>query len=129
MPLTLISPVGGHVYNDQVSVPVAQWEGNWQTRRVEVTMTDDLGGTRYRGFVQDPEWSFTLYLNDTDAAVAAGFTIGTELATVKFKLGASSGYDIVSRTEVLGVRRVLNANGEPIGVTVTGAGGTVALNQ
>lgn len=126
--LDLVSPVGGHVYNGVVSVPVAQWEGNWQGRRVETTMTDGGGGTRYKAFVQDPEWSFNLYLDDTDAAVAAGFTVGTELAQVSFGLGALNAYDVVTNTTVLGVRRILNANGEPIGVTVTGAGGTVQLS-
>lgn len=126
--MALVTPVGGHVYNGAVAVPVNQWSGNWQGRLVEVTQTDGAGGTVYAAFVVDPDWSFTLFLDDADAAVAAGFVIGTKLALVKFKLGGLSTFDKVANTTVGGISRVLNANGDPIGVTVSGKGGTLTLN-
>ena len=126
--MALVTPVGGHAYNGALPVPVNQWRGNWQGRGVEVTQTDAGGGTVYAVFVVDPEWSFTLFLDDTDAAIAAGFVIGTKLALVKFKLGGLSTFDKVANTTVVSTERVLNANGDPIGVTITGKGGTLLLN-
>lgn len=128
--MAFTTPVGGSVTKSSgtnVTVPVAQWTGNWQGRPAEVTQTDNGGGTSYRVFVTDPKWSFTLYLDDTDAAPAAGFTIGAIL-DVAFKLGGLATADVLLNTTVFGIDRVLNANGDPIGVTVNGGGGALTLN-
>jgi len=129
MPLTPVTPVGGSIKVGVVTIPDQQWEGNWTGPLADVTQTDGAGGSSFRGFVQVPEWSFTLFYDTTDAAVAAGLVFGA-VVTIEFLLGGSGLADIVTGTTVAGVRRVLDAKGETaIGVTITGKGGTVALGQ
>lgn len=126
--LTAITPVGGHVKVGSITVPVGQWEGNWEGRLAETTHTDGAGFTSYRVFVIDPEWSFTMMYDSTDAALAAGLTIGTVVPLLKFLLGGGGSCDSLVNTTVGGVRRVLDAKGEtPIGVTVHGKGGVLTL--
>jgi len=125
--LTPVTPVGGHVGIGTVTIPVGQWEGNWEGRMAETTLTDSGGFTSYRVFVIDAEWSFTLFYDTTDAAIAAGFVQGS-IVTVKFLLGGSGLADIMTGTTVAGIRRVLDAKGEtPIGVTIHGKGGVLTL--
>lgn len=126
--LTAVTPVGGSVVCGIVTVPVGQWEGNWEGRMAETTLTDNGGFTSYRVFVIDPEWSFTLFYDTTDAAVAAGFVIGS-VVSVKFVLGGVGLADALVGTTVGGIRRVLDAKGEtPIGVTIHGKGGVLTLS-
>ena len=127
--MSIVSPVGGHVYNATVSVPVGRWTGNWQGRPAETTTTDGAGGTSYAVFVNDPQWEFTLPLDSSDAAVAAGFVNGMVLSNLALKLGNLSKCDLVQGTTVFGIRRELDASGQtPIAVTVTGGGGIITLN-
>jgi hypothetical protein len=93
----------------------------------EVTQTDGAGATSYRVFVIDPNWSFTLMYDTTDAAIVAGFVQGA-VVSVKFLLGGGAFADQVVGTTVGAVRRVLDAKGEnPIGVTITGRGGVLTM--
>ena len=129
--MAITTPVGGSVVKQaattNLTVPVAQWTGNWQGRPADVTMTDGGGFTSYRAFVIDPRWNFTIYQDDGDAAIAGGITQG-QIITLAFKLGGIGTADVLVNTTVLGIDRVLNANGDPIGVTFNGAGGTLTLN-
>lgn len=125
--LTPVTPVGGSLVVGVTTVPVGMWEGNWEGRAAEVTHTDGAGATSYRAFVIDAEWSFTMMYDTTDAAVAAGLTVGA-IVTIKFLLGGGGKCDLVTNTTVLGIRRILDAKGEtPIGVTIHGKGGVVTV--
>lgn len=129
--LTYTSPVAGSVYNgasSPVIIPVGQWELNPTGRAADVTQTDAGGGAAYRGFVQDPEWSFTLFLDDASFAIATTYAFGTQIASLAFKYGGGSKVSIVANTMSMGARIALNANGDPISVTVSGKGGTVTHN-
>lgn len=127
MALIPVTPVGGDIGIGVIGIPVGQWEGNWEGRMAEVTQTDGAGATSYRVFVIDPEWSFTLFYDTTDAAVAAGLIAGA-VVDLNFLLGGSGLADRLEGTTVGGVRRVLDSKGEtPIGVTIHGKGGSLAL--
>lgn len=129
MGLSYTSPVGGHVYTNAVAIPVGQWDGNWTGRPADVTQTDGGGGSSYRGFVQDPEWSFMIFLDDASFSLMTAAAFGTQMVPLAFRYGAGNKCSIVTGSMSLGPHMVLNANGDPIGVTVAGKGGTVLHNQ
>ena len=126
---TFISPVGGHVLNSGLAVPVGQWTGDWQGRPAEATQSDMGGFTGYRVNLVDPKWTFTLLLDDADMAVAAGFVPSMVLARVAFKLGALTRADVCEWTTVFGIQRNCNPmTGEIVSVTVNGGGGILTLD-
>lgn len=133
--MSLRTAHGGYVkqpgYN---AFPVGSWTGNWRVRDAEVTQSDSGGCTLYFAVVQDNEWSFECPRDDTNYPEAVGWTPGTILATVYFKLGADlpnnpSKGDKLVNTLVTGVTPVCDNKGDVVKVTVHGKGGLLTPSQ
>jgi hypothetical protein len=112
-----------------VVVPVGRWNGNWRSRDAEVTQSDSGGGTVYFHVVYDPEWEFTAARDDVLFPESLGFTEGSAIAVLWFKLGAGTKADKVVNTFVSEVNTVCDNAGDVVRVTVRGKGGVRSASQ
>lgn len=112
-----------------VVVPVGRWEGNWRSRNTEVTQSDSGGCSLYFAVVQDNQYTFSVARDDTNYPEAVGFTIGTVIGTLWFKLGAGTKADKLTNSTVEEVNTITDNMGDVVRVNIRGHGGFLTPNQ
>src|SRR5687767_7439171 len=121
--MSAVSGNGGKMQIGVADFHIGKWTLNKNPRLSEVTNSGNTSGTRYKKVVLDPSWSCELPFDSAQTIEAAGIDSGTEIASLKFKLGSGTTYYTLANTTVDTVESITDNNNDVVRYKITGKGG------
>lgn len=121
--MAILSGNGGKMQIGVADFHIGKWTLSKNPRLAECTNSGNTSGTRYKKVVLDPSWSCELPFDAAATIEAAGLDAGTEVSSLKFKLGSGTTYYTLATTTVETVEAICDNNGDVVRYRITGKGG------